>query len=82
MLAQNGLYATNFGERRCGASAETKFVEESRFQSTLKGAVKKRSRVVGKLDRIAYTLCACLLAAAFFVTRKMCLLARESPPCA
>jgi hypothetical protein len=70
-LAQNVLYVTNFSERRCGTSAEMKFVKESRFQPTLKGAAKKLSRVVGKLDRIADTLFVSLLAAELFVTREM-----------
>lgn len=78
-MVQNGLYATNFSERRCGTSAEMKFVEESRFQPTLKGAAKKLGRVVGKLDRIADTLCTFLLAAKLFLSRKMRLLVGFRP---
>jgi hypothetical protein len=71
LLAQNALYAANFSEQRCGTSVEMKFAEESRFQPILEDAAKKLSRVVGKLDRIADTLFASLLAAKLFVTRKM-----------
>jgi hypothetical protein len=65
-----------FNEQRCGASVELKIIEESHFQPTLKGAAKKLSRVVGKLDRIADTLCAFLLAAKLFDSRKMRLLVK------
>jgi hypothetical protein len=60
-LAQNGIYAASFIEQRCGASVKMKLAEESHFQPTLKGAAKLAIWFVGKLDRIADTLCAFLL---------------------
>jgi hypothetical protein len=71
LSAQNGIYAAVFVERRCGTSAKTKTAEENHFQPTLKGVVKKLACVVGKLDRIADTLCASLLACKLFESRKM-----------
>jgi hypothetical protein len=69
----------DFSEQRCGTSVEMKSAIGIRFQPTLKGAAKKLSRVVGKLDRTAGTLFAFLLATELFVTRKMRLLVEFRP---
>jgi hypothetical protein len=61
LLAQNGIYAAIFNERRCGASVELKIAEESRFQPTLKGAPKMAAWFVERLDRTAGTPFALLL---------------------
>jgi hypothetical protein len=71
LLAQNEMDIADFSEQRCGTSVEMKTAIGIRFQPTLKGAAKKLSRVVGKLDRIADTLFASLLTAELFVARKI-----------
>ncbi len=53
---------------------ELKIIEENRFQPTLKGTAKRLACVVGKLDRMSYTLCA------FFLSCKPFGDARNTPP--